>query len=279
MRVRRGRPYLFMGESAPSVTYLSDTVNDVVFELSATQDDSYTGSGVTWSNREASPADSASQTAYDLYTGDGSTSSTYPTFSGTAGDSGALWTLDGGDYFDIKPGANTTFLQNMHKTTGGSDFTFFISLKYQTSAGAQVLMATNTTATGAGVRITLNAALGNKVWLQQRGSSTSSVTSTAALSDNTYYIIGVSHSHSGNNTRMWINSVTAENLSHTFSTTTTNANAPMVLGSAGNHAGNLEVSSEIIHFIGLNAYIDNTTAETIMNYIAGKETGGRYGFL
>src|SRR5574343_994393 len=98
---------------------LSDVIASAVFDLDATQAASYPGSGTTWSNLVTAPADGSAQTAYDFYRGDGSTSTTYPTFNGTPGSAAAYWSFDGGDLFDLKSGANTTFLKNAHKSAGG----------------------------------------------------------------------------------------------------------------------------------------------------------------
>ena len=70
---------------------LSDVVDSAVFDIDATQSASYGGTGTTWSNLVASPADGAAQSAYDFQLGDGADSSTYPTFTGTVGDAAAYF--------------------------------------------------------------------------------------------------------------------------------------------------------------------------------------------
>jgi len=89
--------------------------SSVCFDVDATDSDSYGGSGQTWANLIASPADSELQTAYDFMLGTTSSPSTDdPTFTGSAGDSGAYFLFDGGDEFQIENG-NTTTIQSFHK--------------------------------------------------------------------------------------------------------------------------------------------------------------------
>lgn len=61
--------------------------------LDAGDINSYSGSGIKWLD--------TSGNGYDFYFGDGSTSSTYPTFNGSAGGLSAseYFSFDGGDYF------------------------------------------------------------------------------------------------------------------------------------------------------------------------------------
>lgn len=79
---------------------LQDEIPSTCFHLDATDADSYPGSGQTWANLIASPADGSGQTDFDVWRGGSSSASTDdPTFNGTAGDSAAYWSFDGGDFF------------------------------------------------------------------------------------------------------------------------------------------------------------------------------------
>ncbi len=96
-------------------SYLDGVVTSAVCELDATVSDSYSGSGQTWANLVASPADGSAQADYDFTLGANDTASTDdPTFTGTAGDSGAYWSVDSGDNFTLA-GDNTAFINSLHK--------------------------------------------------------------------------------------------------------------------------------------------------------------------
>jgi hypothetical protein len=108
----------------------------------------YNGSGITLNNLVTVPADGAAQSDYNLQFGDGTTTTTYPTFSGTPGSESAKLTLDGGDFLTLV-GDNTPFFNNLHKNIGGSGFTivaFFENVNAITS-GSQTVFSNNSTAT------------------------------------------------------------------------------------------------------------------------------------
>ncbi len=99
---------------------LQPLVPSAVMDLDATSAASYSGSGQTWSNLVAAPADGSAQTAYDFFLGaDVAAGADDPVFSGSAGSQSAEFTANGSQFFTIKNG-NTTFIKNMHKTTGGN---------------------------------------------------------------------------------------------------------------------------------------------------------------
>jgi hypothetical protein len=109
---------------------LQDTVASCVFDLDATIADSYPGSGQTWFNLVASPADGSSQDQYDYYLGAGSgVASDDPTFTGSAGSSSAYFALDSGDNFTPVSGTIPNFVKNMHKTTGGTPTTLIMAMQ------------------------------------------------------------------------------------------------------------------------------------------------------
>ena len=111
---------------------LSAIVPSCVFDLDATLAASYDGTSQLWKNLVPAPADGSAQTAYDFFLGDSASPSTDdPTFNGTAGSPAAYFSNDGGDKFRIA-GGNTSFLKNLHKTTGGVDYTIIVT--WQTPA-------------------------------------------------------------------------------------------------------------------------------------------------
>ena len=124
---------------------LQSIVSSCVFDLDATQEASYGGSGTTWVNLVAAPADSEVQTAYDATLGDGVTAGLMPTFTGTAGDSGAYWLFDGTDYFKMD-GTLTTFMQNLPVRPAGQDFTLVMTYKWVDAFGCLFSTGSNSTA-------------------------------------------------------------------------------------------------------------------------------------
>lgn len=108
---------------------LQPLIASAVADLDATNASSYSGSGKTWANLVAAPADGSGQTAYDMWLGtNGSTDGSEPTFVGTADSQSALFTLDGADWFTAK--ANTALINNANKTTGGNPYSIAVVGKF-----------------------------------------------------------------------------------------------------------------------------------------------------
>lgn len=249
--------------------YLDGVTDSVLCDLDATIAASYPGTGVTWANLIAAPADGSAQTAYDFYRGDGSTSTTYPTFTGTAGDAAAYFAHDGGDYFRLKSGTNTPFLRDMHKTTGGSDF-WIAAAFYTPAADSNIdgIMNTQLNATNPGFRFVHSAS--ETISLIQRGASNASNSGTAVLAGNAAHLVIVSHSHAQNKTRHWADSVTAEELDHSFNATTTDASSVTYLAAA---LGTTNLMGNGGRFYSLafgNAYLDNARAAAIIAHLEAR---------
>lgn len=248
-----------------SRTDISSVIASVVCQLDATLLGSTDGSSQTWANAVASPADGSAQSAYNFNRGATSSSSTDdPTFDGTAGDPGADFSVDGGDYFSFV-GASTTFLDSLHKTTGGQDCWFAFALFMNTSTAIQNLFDTTNNFGGPGIVIRIKTA-NNIGFVQEGGASVESAT-TATLTDGTINLIIVSFQHSTNTVKWWINSKTATE-SHTFSPSTTTAGAtsvPTLLSNAGG-VGKLQSGGKIYGFACGNEFIDDTKATAIVNY-------------
>jgi len=224
------------------ITYLQDTVASTVFELDATRSDSTDGSSQTWSNRTAAPADSAAQTDYDFYRGANSTATTDdPTFNGSAGSTAAYWSFDGGDFFSLKSGTNTTFLNNLHKTTGGADWWAAFVVYLAGNGGALLNTRSTSSSTVEGVYCNLgttgtalNASLdGFAVLHSQRGDSaavSANTTSTSTgLTGGVPVLYVVSHKHSTNETFIYSNGE-KYTYSHTYNSTTDSAGLAMQIG-------------------------------------------------
>lgn len=250
---------------------LKDVISSAVFDLDATKSASYSGSGTTWSNLVLSPADASAQTAYDFYTGDGVTSTKYPTFTGSAGSAAAYWAFDGGDNFYLKSGTNTTFLNTLHKTTGGSDWWAAFTFRMADDGGIGFKFWGTSTGGSAVYGIADQLTSGDLYRSQQRGAASSLVDSTATLSNGTDYIVISSHSHSGNTTRFWISSTTAESKAHTYSTITNDAAYSLKIASNGLGTQQfLPNGSRMYSFAMGNEYLDNTKAAAIIAHLESR---------
>lgn len=236
---------------APSYNPMGDLVSSTVFDIDATVSDSYGGSGTTWANLETTPADSAAQSAYD-FTNNGFT------FTGSAGSAGAYWLADGTNQFDLG-GGNTSFLNNLPKTTGGTNFWF--AMAFRAGSGTQRLCHTGSATNVPLLGVFTNAS--NIMNLFQRGDTASANTSFgSALSAGTDYVVIVSHDSATNNIRYWINTATASNQAQTYNATTTNAGA-FTIG-AESDGGNPLVNGVRVYAVSMgNAYLDNTGAAAI----------------
>ena len=105
---------------------LQPIVPSAVMDLDATNAASYGGSGQTFSNLVATPADGSAQTDYDYYLGATSgAEGSDPIFLGIAGSRSAEFTLNGSGLFTIKNG-NTALISNAQKTTGGNNISVWV---------------------------------------------------------------------------------------------------------------------------------------------------------
>lgn len=258
-------PRKLIGGAAPS--YLNSVLASTVCDLDVTVAASYPGTGTTWANLVAAPADGASQTDYDFRTGDGATSSTYPAFNGTAGSASAYWSLDTGDYFGLKSGTNTSFLAGLHKTTGGADFWMAVAYRHVANSAYQYPFAT-TANVASSIGLALETTNSNLFRIRQRGGSSTVIGSSAVTASNgTDYLVIASHSHSANQTRFWINSLSNVQVSHSFNTTTTDAT---LAAQAGKGNTNMADGTRIYSLALGNEYLDNTKAAAIIAHMEAR---------
>ena len=144
-----------------------------------------------------------------------------PSFKGTAGDTDAYFSYDGGDYH-IRTEANSDFLNSLHKTTGGQDFWFaFVCNIPAASSDNRVLFSTAAFGSAPGIFIRKN---GGKLSLVQVGDSANLIDeSVEDIPTDAPIILVVSHSHSENKTRFWVNTTTADEQAATFQTSVNDA--------------------------------------------------------
>lgn len=212
------------------------TLSSAVVDIGMACGNSWPGRAQLLSNIEQfqSPADTEAESSGPFYLGGSlAATATDPVPTGFSGHKGTYLALDGGDFFtssgqtDASPALVAGFADDWHKTTGGKDFTFVITMTYVDSGAAQTLFSQK--ASGSNIGVTLFITAGDKVSMTQRGDSAAvTVTSTATLVNGTSYVIA--GAHTGNTTTIWIGSSTAESLAHTFNATSAAATAPLTIG-------------------------------------------------
>lgn len=206
-------------------TPMDSVVAGTVFDLDATIADSYPGSGTTLANLIASPADGSGQTAYDFEI----VGTTPPVFNGSAGTSGAYFTLtNSGGAFEIP--TNTAFLASLHKTTGGADFTFcFVGEVLDATWNNEAIGGTSVSNTENGVRMITTTAE-NLQLAHHNGTSQVTNTSTTSPKTTGFVFLAVAYDHTAGEVTYWLSSSTGDVNSFTFNTTTTDATHEFCLG-------------------------------------------------
>ena len=270
---------VLMGEKVSGV-FLDDVIDSVVCDLDATISASYSGSGQTWANLIASPADGANQIDYDAHLGaDDSSSTDDPTFTGSAGDDAAFFNVDGGDWFTFKTIANATTLIKAHRSdTSGT----WIAIAFRTS-GIPVGFTDfwgNSLGSDRGVGGQYDST-GNNIRLRTFGDTAGvqAITNGTALSGDTDYLIILSWdgTSTSNNGVEWVNSATATTTeSSTFNTSTTDETGIFNIGSSNNGSRPLPSGSRIYHFSCGNEFLDDTKAAAIRTHLQERHAGMRY---
>lgn len=231
--------------------------SSAVFDVDATQAASYGGSGQTWANLVA-------DTTHDWRLGASSSPSTDdPTFTGSAGSPSAYFALDGGDWFTLASGTNTTFIEALHKTTGGTDWWLAIAGQFVSSASIQGFFGTSNATTVRGVYVATNAS--NQIQTAVRGDTANVITSAAALpaltnGEDFLYIVSIGSS----GVRQWLDSRTKIEASFTKNTSTGAAGGAVSLGAR--MGGSRMVNGTRIYACSMgNAYIDDAQAAQIIS--------------
>lgn len=228
-----------------------------------------------WQNIEETPAISIiddPESSGPFYLGNYYTSEAVvdPVLVGQAGKRGTYWLLDGSQYWIytgwdalVAPVLTTGFFKDLHKTTGGKDFGFFFSFRFQSNATIQSLFTTKAAGHHPGVNAYITSTR-KLVLSQDNGTIGTLIQSTATLTDDTDYVIGVSHSHPQNKTRLWVGAAPCEEFSDTFKTTTAACTAPLIVGAACDitqtaFAFGLENGTRVYDMVFTNAF--NTDSE------------------
>lgn len=256
----RPRP---VASSGAGPAYLDGVLASTVFDLDATIAASYSGSGTNWANLVAAPADASAQTAYDF-------TSSGMTFTGSVGDAAAYWSVDATtSAFTLASGVNTDFLNNLHKSSGVGDYWFAMTFQRPAISGSEYFFGTANTGTAeTGVNLRF-ASSGGTVSYRQRDSVSGVIlaTSTGTVPLSTPSVVIVSHSYSAHNTRIWINSGTAENLAHIFVTSAGNAARAAQISTRSTTSNGMQPSTRWYSFAMGNEYLDNTQAAAIIAHL------------
>lgn len=248
---------------------LNHILPSCVFDLDATIATSYNGAGGVWNNMIAAPADGASQSAYNFMRGNGSTGTTYPTFTGTADNPDCYWALDGGDYFTIQNSVNTSYLAGLQRTDiPAQAYTMFCAL-YFTDPDAlaiKTVFATSSNTATIGVRFIISQDSGNETLVHyQRGGSanTTSGMPRPVLTPDRHYVIGISRESGGSVTRLWVNDSYSE-LSHTANSCTSDTASPFQLGANGASGSRFSSGTRIYAVSMFKKFVTNTEAQKII---------------
>jgi len=255
---------------------LGDIIASTIFDLDATIEASYSGTGQTWANIEPTPADSSAQTDYDFFLGvDGSSATDDPTFNGAAGDAAAFWNHDGNDHFALKSGTNTDFLNGLHKTSGTGSGPWWFCIAFRTAPGAfsaDGLFGTTSSALVDGIEIFIFDGATADVRVNViRGSTFTSNDFGAGLANSTDFLICVSSDPtSTDDIRAWVNTTTKTvDTDANTNTSSTNAQHAAELAAVRDTGFQLAADSRTYHFSMGNAYLDDAD---IVNLKAHLET-------
>lgn len=236
---------------------LSAVVSSAVFQHDATFAASYDGSSQTWANLITSPADGSAQTAYDMVLGTTSSPATNdPTFVGSAGSAAAYWSFDGGDRFTLS-GSNTTFLNALHKTTGGTSFWLLTALRVGDSTTSTLVLGTNSSGSSLlGIRLNQASADTASVF-QGDGTSSKNIGTSVPMTVGADTLVLTSYD--GANLRQWVNTRSKVTTASTLNTATLDANNQL------SAFLNYPADGRGYAIAGGNTYIDDAEAARIFD--------------
>lgn len=258
----RPRPRFVPAAGSP---YLDGVLASTVFDLDATIAASYGGSGQTWANLIAAPADGSAQTAYDFYRGATSAANTDdPAFNGSAGDPAAYWSTDGGDFWRLA-GAKPDFLDALHKTTGGTSWWLAVAMRWATSGNGIFGTGNASSALGMNLRSSTDGSMN----LRMRG-DTATVTfasPAAALTNGGDALIIHSFNKDTNTMARWVNTVTGTTGAFVPNTTVADASGAGEIFSRGDGSFLMSSGARLYSCAMGNGYLDNAGAAAIVAHL------------
>ena len=243
--------------------YLQGSVASCCADLDATIAASYGGSGQTWANLIAAPADSAAQSAYDFYLGATSGSSTDdPAFTGSPGSSAAYWACDGGDFFQIAAG-NTTLLKDAHKTTGGGDVTMVMVFKSGSTLANSPCFGNANAGASHGFD-SLTATTGTAFKMAQYNGTTGATTGTLeTIAASTDYVVAVAFNYTSGTLKTALNARVFTNRTIASNVDTTDATNAFKIGGAG--TGIIPTGYRIYSFSLFNALLSDANLSSVID--------------
>lgn len=197
---------------------IQSVFDSAVFDLDATIANSYGGTGFRLKNLVPSPADGETKARYDhtLGTTEGANTAA-PTFTGSAGDSGAGFTNDGGDYFQII-GGNTDLIEAIHKTF--PDMTLAFAFDWDiTNTDSFTFAGTRFSGANEGFSVAkTNSGTFRSIYFQRGDSTTETVTQSNFYTESEDFsvIFGVSYVNATNTMRFFVNDLTVNEQTPSF---------------------------------------------------------------
>lgn len=239
---------------------MGSIVSSCVMDMDATVSGSYPGSGQYWYNYEPTPADGELQAAYDYTLGATSSPSTDdPTFTGTAGNSAAYFAFDGGDYFRSNV-TQTTFLKNIHKTTGGQQATIVMAMRL--AASSYVYGGPSGTSDVGFALYYVNPGL---IFYQFRGGGAFSPTNLGNMTAGTIYLVAITVDYGANAIKYAINSRTFTSVTAVSGASTTDATRGPSVGCTGLATSPLINNSRVYGYSMFNSIFTNTDLSNVVD--------------
>ena len=155
--------------------------------------------------------------------------------------------------------------QDAQKTTGGPDHWFAIALRTPAPDGTTDGFFSTQTGNTQGFRWQQNAQ--ENLFFRQRGDSANSQVTGTGIAGSADNLIIVSHSHSLNQTRFWINSRTATQVSQTYDTTTTDSTLSAVIYASADGNNAAGSGTRAYGFYAGNEYISDSQAGDIYDFL------------
>lgn len=251
--------------------YLDGVIASAVADLDATVAASYGGSGQTWANLAGAPADGSAQTDYDFYLGDtSSAASDDPAFNGSAGSPAAYWSFDGGDVFALKSGVNTAFLNNLHKTSGGTPFWIAFAFR-PVDAGSTYGMFNNCVSGGNGLRFEMSGAETGTLGVFGDSTGQATAANTGSYTPGTDYLVIITADPASNVSRHWKNTTTGTGATPSYPAATADADEMFRIGARfSNTTGKAPNGTFLYSFAVGNEYLDDAKAAAIFAHLEAR---------
>jgi hypothetical protein len=237
---------------------LADVIASAVFDLDATISASYPGTGTTWANLVAAPADSSDQTDYDFtITGVG--------FNGSAGDPAAYFATTAADQY-FRVAANTTFLGGLQRNTAVPAFWGAIAWKPADAAGNAGLFMNKDSGSNSVAGFALYRSSAEVLIMRQAtgGASNAPTSFTPTVTPGTDYVLVFSVDYATDTLRFWLNTTTATEYAFALSDSVAAVSTLFTIFASSSGGFDAATGDTIYSFAMGNEYLDNTKAAAII---------------